>query len=159
MSRAEDLAAQFEAVNAALIDAVENCSADQWGSACTAEGWSAAVVAHHVAGSHEPIARIVQGIATGTQLPVLTGEMLAAANAQHAQAFAGVSKEDTLDLLRSGGTQAGQAVRDLSDAQLDATATRPLLSADPISADQAIRLALIGHPQEHLDSFNAAASD
>ncbi|MGI8688130.1 MAG: hypothetical protein ACR2M3_06080 [Thermomicrobiales bacterium] len=45
--RAEELAAQFEAVNDEVIAMVTGCTDEQWRRPCASEGWSVGVVAHH----------------------------------------------------------------------------------------------------------------
>ncbi len=156
MSRGDDLATQFEATNANVIAAVESLSDKQWGSLSTAENWSHAVVAHHIAVDHEAIAGLVQGIATGGEVPPLDLDALNAINAAHAKEAANCTKEETLALLRSGGTSAAAMLRGLSDNQLDATANLPLMGDDPVSAGTLAENILVGHMAMHLESLESA---
>jgi hypothetical protein len=158
MSRGEELAAQFESTNATLIAAVESLSDAQWGSLSVAENWSHAVVAHHVAVDHEAIAGLVQGIATGATVPPLDMEALDSLNAEHAVQSANCTKEETVALLQASGTVAASMLRGLSDAQLDTTATIPLMGPDPVTAAQLAEDILVGHMNMHLDSLRSAES-
>ena len=156
MSRGDDLATQFEATNASVIAAVEALSDEQWGVINTPETWSRGVVAHHVAVDHEAIAGLVQGIATGADVPPLDMDGLDAINAQHATEAANCTKEETLALLRSGGIAAASMLRGLSDEQLEATANLPLAGPDPISAAGLAEGILVGHMNMHLGSLQSA---
>ena len=92
--RAEELAKRSEQANDELIAAVQSRSNEQG---------SVGVTAHHVGTSYGPIAGMVQALATGQPVPPLTAELLDASNAEHARQFAGCTKEETIELLRSGG--------------------------------------------------------
>src|SRR5215212_11947043 len=120
--RAAALADAFESANNQVIAAVEGCTPDQWGRTCQDEGWSVGVAAHHVAVNHPIIAGLVQLVANGQPLPAITMEMIDAGNAQHAQEYANVSRDETLELLRRDGAAAASMVRGLTDEQLDRTA-------------------------------------
>ena len=154
--RADALAAAFERANNDVIAAVEQCSDDQLRIACEGEGWSVAVVAHHLALSYPSIAGMVQLVADGQPLPPLTEEMLDTFNAQHAEEFADVSRDETLQLLRREGQAAAERVRDLGDEQLDRAAPMPFAGGQPWSAADLIERGLIGHPVEHGQSIRTA---
>ena len=158
MSRGEELAAQFEATNASMIAAVDSLSEAQWGALSAAENWSHAVVAHHVAVDHEAIAGLVQTIATGGAVPPLDMAALDAINAEHAVEAANCTKEETVALLRASGTAAADMLRGLSDAQLETTATLPLMGPDPVTAAQLAENVLVGHVNVHMESLQSAAS-
>ena len=130
-------------------------SDDDWQRTCSGEGWSVGVAAHHVAAAHEAILGLVQAVANGRPVPPLTAEMLDANNARHAVEFATCTREDVLVLHRRGAREAANAVRGLSDEQLDRTAPVALLGGAPASAQQLIESGLIGHSSEHLESIRA----
>jgi uncharacterized damage-inducible protein DinB len=153
-TQAEALAQQLEAVNNELIGTVEGLSDAQWRATCAPEGWTVGVTAHHLASSHEPVAGLVMAVATGQQLPGITPEMIDAGNAQHAQQFANVGKQETLDLLRSAGPKAVGMVRGLSDEQLQRSAQ--LFPGTQFTAAQIAENILVGHPRQHLQSIRDA---
>ena len=153
--RAEALARRFEQTNEELIATVQSCSDEQWRKTCPGEQWSVGVTAHHVGTSYGPIAGFVQALATGQPVPPLTSEMLDASNAEHARQFAGCTKEETVELLRSGGRAAASIVRGLSDEQLDNGAELALMGGQRVSAGQFAEMVLIGHPTSHLESIRA----
>jgi uncharacterized damage-inducible protein DinB len=152
-TRSEELARQFEQTNNDVVAAVESCPDAQWRATTAEEGWTVAATAHHVAAGCGQIVGLAQAIATGQPLPPITMEMVNAGNAQHAQQFATCAKQETVDLLKSGGASAAGAVRALSDEQLDRTA--PFMG-NTASAQWVIENILIGHPQNHLQSIKHA---
>jgi hypothetical protein len=156
--RAADLAAKLESANEAVIAALESCSEEQLGKTCEGEGWPVTVAAHHVATSHKGIAGLVMLIANGQPLPAITMEMIDAGNAQHARDFANVGREETLSLLRAEGKAAVEAVRGLTDEQLDRTAPMAFAGGAEWTAEQVIERVLIGHPVGHGESIQAASA-
>ncbi len=140
--RAEALATKFEAANNDLIATVEAASDEQWKTVCAEEGWSVGVVAHHIAGGHPLIAGLVGALASGVDIPALTMEQIDQSNKEYAVEFASVNKDETLEMLRTGGAAAAVAVRGLSDEQLDRTST-VMAGAPDMSVEQVIENVLI----------------
>lgn len=156
-ARADMLAKQFEAKADELTDTIEKLSDAEWKKVTAAEKWSVGVTAHHVAGSHEPIAGMAKAVASGQTLPPFTMEMLHEGNAKHAKEFAGCTRVETLALQKKGVASAAATVRGLSDAELDRTGT--LLTDMPtMSVQQIIEGVLIDHVREHLDSIRATVT-
>ena len=85
-------------------------------------------------------------------------EMIDAGNAQHARDFANVSREETLEVLRTKGKAAVEAVRGLTDEQLDRTAPMAFAGGEVWTAEQVIERVLIGHPMGHGESIRAVAA-
>ena len=154
--RATALATAFENANNAVIASIEGCSAEQWASTCQEEGWPVAVAAHHVAATHPSVMGLVQLIADGKEMPAITMDMIDAANAQHAQEFANVSRDETLEALRREGAAVTSALRALSDEQLDRTAPMAFAGGQMWSAADVIERILINHPVGHGASIKAA---
>lgn len=156
-ARADMLAKQFEAKADELTDTIEKLSDAEWKKVTAAEKWSVGVTAHHVAGSHEPIAGMAKAVASGQTLPPFTMEMLHEGNAKHAKEFAGCTRVETLALQKKGVASAAATVRGLSDAELARTGT--LLTDMPtMSVQQIIEGVLIDHVREHLDSIRATVT-
>jgi hypothetical protein len=152
-TQTEQLASRFEQVNGEAIKTIEGLSDAQWKATCQGEQWPVNVTAHHVGVSQELVAGIAVAIATGQPLPPLTPEMLNQGNAEHAKQAAGCSKQETLDLMRTGGQTAAAMVRGLSDDQLSRTGT---LFGNEFSAQSWIENVVIGHTQQHMQSIQAA---
>lgn len=75
----------FTALNHEIIAFVECCPDPLWRTPCANDGRTVAVVAHHIASSHEPVMQLVQMVANTQPIPTLSYAMFDAANAQHAQ--------------------------------------------------------------------------
>lgn len=93
-------AAQFEALNTGVIDAVTACPGEQWRQPCANDERSVAIVAHHIALVNGGFARMVERLASGeTYTPNTSMEEIHQINAQHARDYAGVDRDEVLDLL------------------------------------------------------------
>jgi hypothetical protein len=154
--RAHELATAFERTNDELIAAIERCSDEQLRAVCDGEGWPAVVTAHHLALSYQAIAGLACNIANGQPLPPLTFEMLDQMNAEHAKAYADVSREETLAVMRREGAAAAASVRALSDEQLDRSAALEFVGGQTWSAADMIENGLIGHVKDHGGSIKTA---
>ena len=154
--RGEALAERLTQANDTLIAVLDGCSDEQWKQTCSDEGWSVGVTAHHVAISHKGIAGLVRSLANSQPVPEFTREMIDAGNAQHAQEFANVTKEETVDLLRREGQAAADMLRGFSDGQLDGMAPMPFAGGAHWSVEQLVNRVLIGHPEEHTQSIRKA---
>jgi uncharacterized damage-inducible protein DinB len=151
-ARGEALARQFETKAAEATALLEELSEADWKKTTAAEKWTVAATAHHIAGSYEPITHIIKTLAAGQALPHFTREMLDAMNAQHAKEFAACTKAETIALHEKGSAAAAAAVRGLSDAELAKTGT-VLAGMPPMSAEQMVQGALLGHIDEHFGSI------
>jgi hypothetical protein len=151
-AKGEALAKQFEAKAQEATAAMEKLSDADWKKVTEAEKWSIGVTAHHVAGSHEPIAGIIKTVASGQSMPHFTMDMLNEANAKHAKDFANVSKADTIALHKNGVAAAAAVVRGLSDEQLGKSGT-VLAGMPAMSAEQIVTGILINHINDHFGSI------
>jgi hypothetical protein len=151
-AKGEALAKQFEAKAQEATAAMEKLSDADWKKITEAEKWSVGVTAHHVAGSHEPIAGIIKTVASGQSMPHFTMDMLHEANAKHAKDFANVSKADTIALHKKGVAAAAAVVRGLSDEQLGKSGT-VLAGMPAMSAEQIVAGILINHIDDHFGSI------
>ena len=151
-ARTEALAKQFEAKAQEATAALEKLSDQDWKKTTAAEKWTVGVVAHHVAGSHEPIANIIKTVAAGQSIPGFTMAMLDDMNAKHAKDFAGCTKADTVALHKQGVAAAAAVVRGLNDDQLGKSGT-VLAGNPPMTAEQVINMILIHHIDDHFGSI------
>ncbi len=151
-AKGEALAKQFEAKAQEAGALLEKLSDADWTRTTAAEKWTVGVTAHHVARSYEAVANIVKAIATGQPSPSLTPEMLDGMNAKHAKEFANCTKPDTIALHKKGAAAAAAVVRGLSDAELEKKGT-VFTGAPPMSAEELVKRALLGHVDEHFGSI------
>lgn len=118
MTRVQELATQFESITAEAVQTLEATEEARWQTTSGAEGWTAAALAHHFSSTLEPIAGLIQAIASGAEVPPLTAEMLDARNAENAKANAGAGKQDVVALLKQNAASALSGLRQLSDEEL-----------------------------------------
>jgi uncharacterized damage-inducible protein DinB len=153
--RARALADRLEQANNEMIAVVERTSDADWKADCPNEGRTVGVTAHHLAGGLRATAGWVHGIATGQPAAAVSWETVHQANARHAERYADVTREETLERLRANGAAAVRMIRGLSDEQLDREAE--VFAGDgTITAEQLIENNLIGHVQSHLASVKQA---
>ena len=148
----EAFAKQFEAKVEEATALLEKLTDADWEKTTAAEMWTVAVTAHHIARSYESATHIIKTIAAGQALPHFTPQMLDEMNAQHAREFAGCTKPETIALHKKGAAAAAAAVRGLSDADLAKTGT-VFTGMPPMSAEEMVSRALLGHVDEHLGSI------
>jgi len=151
-AKGEALAKQFEAKVEEATALLEKLSDADWRKTTAAEKWTVAATAHHIARSYEPVTHIIRTIAAGQALPHFTRQMLDERNAQHAKEFADCSKPETIALHKKGAAAAAGAVRGLSDAELAKTGT-VFTGMPPMSAEDMVNGALLGHIDEHFGSI------
>jgi DinB superfamily len=149
-AKGEAFAKQFEAKVEEATALLEKLSDTDWRKTTAAEKWTVAATAHHIASSYEPVAHIIKTIAAGQALPHFTRQMLDEMNAQHAKEFADCTKPETIALHKKAAAAA--AVRGLSDAELAKTGT-VFTGMPPVSAEDMVNGALLGHIDEHFGSI------
>ena len=151
-AKSETLAKQYEAKVQDATATLEKLSDADWKKATAGETWTVGVVAHHVASSHDGIANIIKGVASGGALPSFTMDMLNEMNAKHAQEHANATKADTVALHKKNAAAAASVVRGLSDDQLAKSAT-VLQGMPAMSVEQIITGILINHVDDHMGSI------
>jgi hypothetical protein len=151
-AKAEAFVKQYEAKVQEATAVLEKLSEADWKKTTAAEKWTVGVTAHHVAGAHEPIANIVKTLADGQSIPHFTMQMLDEMNAKHAVEHAGCTKAETIALHKQGAAKAVAMVRTLSDEQLAKRGT-VFTGEPPMSAEEMISRALLGHIDDHYGSI------
>lgn len=150
--RTSQLADQLQTVNQEVATTIQECTNEQWQQQTASETWPVAVVAHHIAMIQGNGARLMEMLAAGAEtLPGFSAEDVEQMNAEHAQAFADVSKEDTLNDLQVNGGALARNIRKLNDEQLDRQAGT--FAGYDMTVAQFIELAMIAHIQQHLGSI------
>lgn len=151
-AKGEAFAKQFEAKVEEATTLLEKLTDADWKKTTSAEKWTVAVTAHHIASSYEPATRIIKTIAAGQALPYFTRELLDGMNARHAKEFADCTKAETIRLHKEGAAAAAAAVRGLSDGELAKTGT-VFTGMPPVSAEELVKRILLGHVDAHFDSI------
>ena len=138
-----------------LIAFVETLSEGEWQMACSPDGPTVAAIVHHVANDLPGIIEMVRQLASGQAITGITEEMADQFNLQQMQAHANVGQEETLDLLRSNSTLAAEAIRGLSDEQLDTASPISLYGDIVLTTQFFIEDCPISHSYHHLADSRA----
>jgi hypothetical protein len=112
------LADDFSRANEEAVAFVQGCTDEQWTRAVPGEGWSVGVVLHHIAESHAQSLRWLGDMASGRGVTATAGE-IDQANAVHAERAASIGQGETSALLEANGARLEEALRQLSDDELD----------------------------------------
>lgn len=154
-TRAAELAASFERLNNDVIGLVNGCDDEQWQRTTTAEGWTVAATAHHLAIVQRAFVGIVEVLAAGkTYTPAIDMDAIHKSNAEHAVEFAAADKSETLEILQSSGDDMAALIRGFDDAGLDRIAGS--FGGNDMTVAQFIEYVVIGHNREHGDSVREA---
>lgn len=154
-ARTQQLSAQFNAANQAVMAALKEYSPADWAKIPVNELRSVGVLAYHIAEGYPAIFGLAQLIANGQPLPPLTVEMLHLGNAQQAATYADADPAGALALLQRNGTLVDEQLRALTDEQLAQTAE---LFGQTVTAQGFIEHTLIGHIHEHASSIQSVRS-
>lgn len=154
--QARQLTARFCQLNDEVMAFVMPLTDEQWDTICSDDERPVGIVAHHIATAHSAITDWLVTLANGKPLPPLTMEMLDAVNDEHAQRHAGVSKAETLDLLRRNGDAAAETLSGFTDEQLGQMDMVWLLGGATLTTAQLADAMLLGHADEHLQAMRVA---
>lgn len=154
-ARSEALAGKVEQVNKDLLAAIEESTPEQWKAKCADGEWSQGFSAFHAASSVGFIAGMVQGLANGVALPPMTMADIDQQNAAQHKDNAGCTKEQALEVLKTGAPTSVQMTRGLTDEQLDRKVSL-LVGLPEMSIEQVIEMLQIGHTAGHTASIKNA---
>jgi hypothetical protein len=157
--RSYELARRLELGALALEAFASSLTEFEWQSRVPGDGRKIGVIVHHVASVYPVEIQLAQTLAKGQPIEGVTWDVINKMNAKHAKEFDGVSKEDTLKLLKRNSAAAASAIRALSDEELDQSATvslnaNALLTCQFMLEDHAVR-----HSYHHLARIRAALQE
>jgi hypothetical protein len=159
MRRSARLAARIEEGAAGLAAFAEGLSTAEWAHPVgngKGDRRPIGVLVHHVATLYPIEVDVARTIASGTAVTDLTWEAIAAMNAEHAREHAGVTREVALELLRRNGRDAAEAVRELTDEELDTAAPFSLSFGAPVTAQFVVEDHAMRHSWHHLARIRLA---
>ncbi len=155
-TRANALAERIEQGAANLAAFAEGLSDAQWQTIVRPDGRSVGVVVHHVASIYPLEIDLTQTLAGGKPIEGVTWDAVAQVNKQHAHDNAAATKAETIALLRKNGKAAADAVRQLTDEQLDRAAPVSLNANAPLTTQFFIEDHALRHSFHHLAKIKAA---
>ena len=154
--RAEALAKRIEQGAKELSTFAEQLSDADWKKTVPHDGRSVGVIVHHVANMYPIEVQLAQVLASGKAVEGVTWDAVAKINHDHAHDQAQVNKAEALEFLRNNSQAAANAVRLLTDEQLDKAAPVSLNSDAPLTAQFFVEDHALRHSFHHLAKIRAA---
>lgn len=159
-NRSEKLAKRIEEGAAGLAAVAETLTEEDWRTPVSAtDRRTVGVIVHHVASMYPIEMGLVRAIAGGNAANEVTWEAVNQINAQHAGEFAQVSKSDAIELLQRNSREAADAVRALTDEELDQAAPMGLSFGAPVTAQFVIEDHPLRHSWHHLARIRKAVTE
>ncbi len=150
MNRAEKLAERIEAGAAALVAYAESLTDAEWKLIVPKDGRPVGVVVHHVGNMYPIEVQLAQVLAKGEAVAGLTWGDVAKVNAGHAHDHGNVSKADAIQFVKQNSKAAADAVRQITDEQLDRANPVSLNSDAPLTCQFFIEDHALRHSFHHL---------
>jgi len=147
--RLEEGARRLTAFATGLTDA-------EWRTRTPKDGRTIGVIVHHVATVYPLEIQLARTVAEGMPVTGVTMDAINEMNAQHAAENSGVTKEETLDLLRRNSTAAAAAIRVLSDQELGEAAPVSLYADAPLTCQFVLEDHAVRHSYHHLARIRGA---
>jgi hypothetical protein len=155
-TRAQALAARVEQGAQALASFAEQLSDEEWRIVCTDDGRSVGVLVHHVASQLIGETDVMKQMAAGKAFTGVTWAMVDEGNAAHAHEHANATQHEAAELLRRNSATTADAIRALSDEQLDLATPNSLHAGAPVTTQFWIENHPMAHAYRHLASMRAA---
>ena len=151
-ARAEALAKRIEQGAAQLAAYTEKLPDSDWNRPCSPErdGRPVGVIVHHVASVYPIEVQLAQAVGSGKDMSEVTWDVVKNMNAGHAKDNVSTTKADAIALLRKNSSDAANAVRQMTDEQLDTAAPFGLSFNAPVTAQFVIEDHALRHSWHHL---------
>ena len=150
----EQLLAQVEEATAATTAVIEKCREVEWSTAVPDEKRTVGVVLHHIAYAYPFAVEWACQLVRGEGAPAVTYNDVHAINHQHAEAQTNVDPATTLALLQTNAKAAQEQLEQLTDADLQLSASLPLIGGQEISVQQMVQWFLVNHAHNHLAAIH-----
>jgi uncharacterized damage-inducible protein DinB len=157
--RSFELARRLELGALALDAFASSLTEAEWESRVPGDGRKIGVVVHHVASMYPIEIQVAQTVARGEAVKGLTSDVVDNINAEHAKEHDGVTKEETLSLLRRNSATAAAAVCAFTDEELDQAAPVSLNANAPLTCQFIIEDHVLRHSYHHLAKIRAALEE
>ena len=154
--RSDALAERLEQGSRALANFANTLTEEEWQLRIPRDGRTIGVVVHHVASMYPIEIQIAQQAARGEPIVGVTWEIVNDINARHASEHDAVTKAEALDLLRVNSHAAANAIRALSDDDLDRAVPLSLNDDAPLTCQFVLEDHAVRHSYHHLAVIKAA---
>jgi hypothetical protein len=148
--RAETLAQRIEQGANGLAAYAEALTESQWNTVVPPDGRTAGVIINHVASVYPIEVHIAKDMASGKTIEGVTWAVIAEMNENHAKENKATGKNETIDLLRTNSRVAAEAIRQLTDEELDRAVPVSLYGDAPLTAQFFIEDHALRHSWHHL---------
>lgn len=155
-ARTTALADRLEQGARALAEFASGLTGAEWQTRIPGDGRKVGVVVHHVASMYPLEIQLAQTLANGQPIAGVAWENVHAINAAHAKDQDGVTKDAAIDLLRRNSAAAADAIRALTDEQLDTAAPISLNADAPLTCQFFLEDHPVRHSYHHLAKIKAA---
>jgi hypothetical protein len=153
--RSNALARRLERGALALETIAQSLTESEW-QMPSPDGRKIGVVVHHVATMYPLEIQLAQLLAEGKPVEGVTWNLVNQMNADHAERFNAVTKQEALDLLRQNSKAAAEVIRALTDAQLDRAAAVSLNANAPLTCQFMLEDHAVRHSYHHLERIRIA---
>jgi hypothetical protein len=157
--RSFELARRLELGALALEAFASSLTEFEWQSRVAHDGRKIGVVVHHVASVYPLEIELAQTVAKGEPVEGLTMDVINKMNAEHAQKFDGVTKEETIELLKQNSAAAATAIRALSEDELDQAVPVSLYANALVTCQFVLEDHAVRHSFHHLGRIRAALQE
>ena len=154
--RANDLADRLERGAADLANFAMRLTESEWKKPIPRDGRTVGVVVHHVASMYPIEIGAAKIIAEGKPVAGLTWADVDKINADHASSYKNVTKQEALDLLRRNSADAAEAIRALSDEELDRATTNSMYEEATLTCQFMLEDHAVRHAYHHLGRIRRA---
>lgn len=153
--RSEALADRLEQGARALAMFAGGLTDTEWHSRIPRDGRKVGVVVHHVATMYPVEIELARMLARGEAVAGVTWDVVHTINATHAQEHDAATKAGALDLLLRNSAAAADAIRALSDEELDRAAPVSLNGDAPLTCQFMLEDHAVRHSYHHLAILRA----
>lgn len=115
-------------------------------------------IVHHVASMYPIETDAALAVADGKELMDVTWDVIAGINGQHASNNSSIAKDETIQLLKQNSKASAEAIRQLTDEQLDTAAPFGLSYGAPVTVQFVIEDHALRHSWHHLAKIRLAVS-
>jgi hypothetical protein len=147
--RADALADILERGATDLASLAATLTDAEWSTPVPGDGRTIGVVVHHVASMYPLEIDLARAVAGGTAITGVTWQAVHDINAAHAVEHAGTTRDEAITLLRRNSERAAQAIRELSDAELDRIAPISLYFDTPLTCQFFLEDHAVRHSWHH----------
>jgi hypothetical protein len=154
--RSEALAERLEQGATALANFAAGLTEEEWETRTPKDGRRIGVIVNHVATVYPLEIEFAQTVARGEVVTGLTAEVINKMNAEHARENDGVTKQQTLELLRQNSAAAAAVIRALSDEELDRAVPVSLYSDATVTCQFVLEDHAVRHSYHHLARLQSA---